>query len=444
MQPRAASHRTGRLFDRGCAVRAAPERMKRIERVKLYPTPSQQARLHACLGVCRELYNAALQQRRDAWRSRHLRIDHKRQYAELTELRKSDPRVASVYRELQDAALHKLDLAFRAFFARCKKGEAPGYPRFRSARRYHALEFPHGNRALKFNAAQTKVKVPGMGSVRLRRGRSVPVFGRAMLVRFPRGWYALFECERATTQLPVTGNVVGIDVGVAAFYATSNGHIEPKLRLGKQKAAHVARLQRIVAKRLRRGSRRRKAVRALARAQDQVRWARRDWHHKTARKVVTAYDAIAFEKLTVRSMTRSAKGSIEAPGTNVRQKSGLNRAILDAGWSQFTKMVVDKAEEAGRRVVFVDAKHTSQTCSWCGHIDAANRCSQASFACVSCGYALHADVNAAVNILKRAKLSPAGRGAALVDPVDPRSTLPPESTRLTQHDAARGRIQRKS
>jgi IS605 OrfB family transposase len=237
---------------------------------------------------------------------------------------------------------------------------------------------------------------------------------------------------------------VGVDVGVAAFYATSDGDIQPNLRLGKGRAAHVARLQRIVAKRTRAGSRRRKAVRALARAHDRLRWIRRDWHHKTARKLVTAYDAIAFEKLPIRSMTRSAKGSIEVPGANVRQKSGLNRAILDAGWSQFTKMVVDKAEEAGRHVMFVDAKYTSQTCSRCGCVDAANRYLQASFACVSCGYASHADVNAAVNILKRAKLSPAGRGAALADPTDPRSVLLPGRTQLTQHDAARGRIQRKS
>jgi putative transposase len=410
--------------------------MKRIERVKLYPTPCQQARLHACLDVCRDLYNAALQQRRGAWRSRQLRIDRKRQYAELTELRKADPRMASVYRELQDSALHKLDHAFTAFFARCKKGEKAGYPRFRSARRYNTLEFPHGNRALMCNASQTKLKVPGVGSVRLRRGRTVPAFGRAMLVRSPRGWYALFECERAVTPLPSTGKAVGVDVGVAAFYATSDGHLEPNLRFGKQKAAHVARLQRVVAKRLRGSSRTRKAVRALARAQDRLRWTRRDWHHKTARKLVSAYDAIAFEKLPVRSMTRSAKGSVEAPGTNVKQKSGLNRAILDAGWAQFTKIVVDKAEEAGRQVVFVDPKYTSQTCSLCGHVDAANRYSQTSFACVSCGYALHADVNAAVNILKRAKLSPAGRGAVLADPIDPRSELPPARTRLTQHDAA--------
>src|ERR1700694_104684 len=153
-------------------------------------------------------------------------------------------------------------------------------------------------------APRPRSKVPGVGSGRLRRGRAVPGFGRAMLVYSPRGWYVLFECERAAGPLPATGKVVGVDVGVAAFYATSDGHIEPNLRLGKQRATQVARLQRIIAKRRRGGASRRRAVKAFARAQDRLRWARRDWHHKLARKLVTYYDAIAFEKLSLRFMTR--------------------------------------------------------------------------------------------------------------------------------------------
>ncbi len=170
--------------------------MKRIERLKLYPTARQATRLHLCLDTCRQLYNAALEQRRDAWRHRRLSITHKMQYAQLTELRRADPRMAAVYRELQDAALHKLDLAFAAFFRRVRRGEKPGFPRFRSLARYDTLEFGHGDRALKFNAEQSKVRVPGIGMVRVRKGRSVPAFGRAMIVRSARGWFALFECER--------------------------------------------------------------------------------------------------------------------------------------------------------------------------------------------------------------------------------------------------------
>ena len=410
--------------------------MKRVERVKLYPTRAQVQRLQACLNVCRDLYNVALEQRRDAWRTRQLHISHRRQYGELTGLRAVNPRFAGVYRELQDAVLHKLDLAFQAFYRRCKRGEAPGFPRFRAARRYNTLEFPHGNRALKWIGDQSKIKVPGIGSLRVRKGRAVPDFGRAMIVRSARGWYALFECERQEKPLPSTGNVVGVDVGIAVFYGRSDGHKEPNPRLGRQKAATIARLQRVVAKRRRGSAGRCEAVKALARAQDALRWARRDWHHKVARTLVNGVDCIAFEKLAVRKMSRSAKGSIDAPGTNVRQKSGLNRAMLDTGWSQFTNMVVAKAEEAGRQVVFVEANFTSQTCSQCEHVAAGSRRTQAEFACVACGYVEHADVNAAKNILKRAKWSPAGRGATRIDPADPQSVLSPGRTRLTQPDAA--------
>jgi len=130
--------------------------LKRMARVKLYPSPSQAAALGKALDICRQVYNAALEQRRDAWRSRRISVTHRQQYAQLTELRQSDPRIASIYRELVDATLHKLALAFAAFFRRMRKGEKPGFPRFRSRVRYNCLEFPHGNRALTLSRSQQK------------------------------------------------------------------------------------------------------------------------------------------------------------------------------------------------------------------------------------------------------------------------------------------------
>ena len=124
--------------------------VKRIERIRLYPTTRQAAVLAVMLDVTRELYNALLQQRRDAYRLRKLTITAKKQYAELTELRAEDGRVRAVYREAEDAVLHRLDLAMAAFFRRCRRGETPGYPRFKSWRRWEQLEFPHGDRALRF------------------------------------------------------------------------------------------------------------------------------------------------------------------------------------------------------------------------------------------------------------------------------------------------------
>jgi len=293
--------------------------MKRIERLKLYPTRRQTLRLQLCLDVCRQLYNVALEQRRSAWRERQLSITYKVQYQQLTQLRAADRRMAAIFRELQDATLHKLDLAFAAFFRRVRAGQTPGFPRFRAAARYSTLEFPHGNRALKLSSAQSKVRVPGVGSVRMRGGREVPAFGRAMIVRNPRGWYVLFECKRETAPLPPTGRSIGLDVGVATLYATSDGDFAPHAALGEKRSAALASAQRRVARRRRGGSRRRKAVMLLARAHDALRWARRDWHHKLARKLVQAYDSITLEQLKVSNMTRSARGTVENPTQRVRK-----------------------------------------------------------------------------------------------------------------------------
>ncbi|TAM65353.1 MAG: transposase [Microbacteriaceae bacterium] len=387
--------------------------VKRMERVRLYPTRRQAAALDRMLVVCCSLYNAALQQRRDARKRRGVSVSHRAQYAELTALRRADPRVAAVYRECLDAALHRLDLAFQAFFRRCSRGEAPGYPRYRAKRRWNTLEFPHGDRALKFDERQNRVRVPGVGRVKLRKGRGVPPYGRAMIVRSCGHWYAQFECEREVRPLPVSGKVVGLDRGIAAYVATSDGELIENARIERHQASAVRRKQRAIA-RGRRGSQRQgRRYHELARAKDRQRWSRRDWHHKLSRRLVDAYEGIALEALTVRAMLRSARGSLKEPGRNVAAKAGLNRSIADAGWSQFASMIVSKAEEAARTVVFVDPKYSSQECSRCGHVASENRRTQAAFCCVACGHAENADINAAKVILKRAELRPAARGLAL-------------------------------
>jgi putative transposase len=143
--------------------------VKRIERIRLYPTTRQAAALTVMLDVTRDLYNALLQQRRDAYRLRKITVTAKMQYAEITALRTEDGRLRAVYRESEDAVLHRLDLAMTAFFRRCKRGETAGYPRFKSWRRRLQLEFPHGDRALRFDQAQQRVSIPGVGAVKLRK-----------------------------------------------------------------------------------------------------------------------------------------------------------------------------------------------------------------------------------------------------------------------------------
>jgi putative transposase len=220
--------------------------MKRIERIRLYPTPQQQVALAFRLGVTRDLYNALLQERRAAYRLRGISITAKMQYAELTELRAEDRRVAAVYRECEDAVLHWLDLAMAGFFRRCKRGETAGFARFKSAARWQQLEFLHGERALRFDAAQARVRVPGVGAVKLRKGRKGPDFGRAWLVRRLVRWYTCFECERAVAPLPSTGTMLGVDRGVhghadagmtAVMWAPKPARISTSMRAPRRPAS---------------------------------------------------------------------------------------------------------------------------------------------------------------------------------------------------------------
>ena len=406
--------------------------MRWMHRVRLYPTHSQQARLWFMLHVTRRLYNAALQQRRDAWKSRGITVTGKLQYAELTALRAEDPGLASVFRECEDAVLHRLDLAMAAFFRRIKRGEAPGYPRFKPATRWKQLEFPHGNRALKFNDEQTKVRLPGVGSVRLRKGREVPAFGRAFVVEKNGRWYAVFECRREPNALEKTGRTIGVDRGVHVLAATSEGVLIPsgafaerhrRIIRGHQRALEGITIKDARGRCLnRRAPGRQASVRRLARAKEREANARLDALHKAARRLVDRADVIALEALDVRSMTRSAKGTPERPGRNVRAKSGLNRVLLDAGFGILRRLIGEKAENAVRRVVDVDARYSSQTCGRCLHVSAESR-RRRRFCCVSCGWSNHADVAAALEIRRRAELRPM-------------SGLSSGSTRLTSQDAA--------
>jgi putative transposase len=406
--------------------------VKRIERVRLYPTQRQRQRLHFLLDVTRELYNALLQERRDAYRARGIAISTKQQYAELTALRKDDARVAAVYRECEDAVLHRLDLAFAAFFRRLKRGETPGYPRFKPAARWSQLEFPHGNRALKLDAAQRRLTIPGIGGVRLRKGRTVPAFGRAWIVCKNARWYACFECERALAPLANTGKIVGVDRGVHVLAATSDGTLIDNRAFGERNRQRIAQHQRGLEALTTRDAagrvcnmcdpRRQAAKLRLARAKEREANRRRDYLHKKAREIVAGADVIGLEALNLRAMTRSAKGTPEQPGRNVRAKSALTRRLLDAGFGQLERLIVEKAEEAARLMIRVDARFSSQECWRCRHVARESR-RKRRFCCVRCGFTCHADVNAALVTRRRAQSALLRKLDAGAEPV-------------TRHDAA--------
>ncbi|MFI7535912.1 RNA-guided endonuclease InsQ/TnpB family protein [Streptosporangium sp. NPDC049376] len=382
--------------------------MRRSFKSLLRPTRHQEIALAACLDDHRALYNAALEHRRTAYAKAGVSIRYGEQSAELKHIRADDPDGQGRWSfSSQQATLRRLDKAFRAFFDRVKAGRTPGSPRFKGRGRFDTVEWPRDGDGCRWDSqpehpTATFVRLQGAGQVRVHRHR--PVKGRVKTIGVKREgsrWYVILSCDDVPAEpLPATGTAVGIDLGVAALVTTSGGEHVANPRHLAATADRLAQAQRALARKKRGSTRRRKAVARVAALHGKVRRQRLDHGHKAALALVRAYDVIVHEDLRIANMTRSAAGTVERPGRNIAAKSGLNRSILDAGWGVFLTILPYKAESAGRELTAVNPAHTSRTCAACGHRAAENRLTQAGFRCRECGHAAHADVNAAVNILR--------------------------------------------
>lgn len=373
--------------------------MNRVFRYRIYPTAKQAVSLEQMLRDHCDMYNAALQERRDAYRRRKHTVRYGDQSVQLKAIR-ADGQYARWSFSSQQQTLKRLDRAFAAFFVRVKRGETPGYPRFRSWLRFDTVTFIDGDGGA-FLTDISRVRMQGVGHVKVKQHR--PVRGTVKqfsVTRQGSKWFVNVICADVPVQVrPLTGAVVGLDRGVTHLLADSDGGFVPNPRHVRSNEERLAAAQRDLARKQRGSRRRRKAAARVAALHRRVSNTRRDNLHKVSRRLVDTYDLIALEDLRVRNMTRSAKGALDAPGTNVAAKSGLNKSILDAGWSALAQMIQYKAESAGTDVVFVPAANTSRTCHECGHVAAGNRDGE-TFACLACGHTTHADTNAARNILR--------------------------------------------
>jgi putative transposase len=261
-----------------------------------------------------------------------------------------------------------------------------------------------------------EVWIPKVGWVRFRWSRAVPAGVKSYRITMDRAgrWHVAFAAIPEVIPPPGTGSVVGIDRGVAISATLSTGEMLSVPRPTPEQLRRLHRLQHKLA-RARRGSNRRARVR-LAIAKLRVREAdtRRDWAEKTSTDLASRFDLIRLEDLHVVAMTRSAKGTAESPGRNVRAKAGLNREIMRSGWGLLERRLEGKAPG---RVEKIRPHFTSQRCSVCGHIAAGSRESQALFRCVACGYSCNADVNAATNIAAGHAVTARG-GDGVIRPVN--------------------------
>ncbi|MFD7707490.1 RNA-guided endonuclease InsQ/TnpB family protein [Streptomyces sp. NPDC059786] len=397
--------------------------MIRAYKFLLRPTARQAVALGEMLRDHCSLYNGALQERRDAYRhTSKTSITYGDQSAQLKEIRAFDPERQGRWSfSSQQATLRRLDKAFGAFFRRVRAGRTPGYPRFKGAGHFDTVTFPRDGDGCRWDSTphdpQTRVRLQGVAHLRVHQHR--PVQGRVKTISVKREgsrWYVVLACDEVPAEkLPPTGAIVGIDMGVAHFLTTSDGEHVANARFLRAVADELAEAQRHLATFPKRTKQRTKAhrgaARKVAKLHGRIRRQRADFHHKTARALITDHDVIAHERLNTAGMTKSPapKADPEQPGgflpNGAAAKAGLNHSILDAGWAQFLAILANKAESAGRLVVPVDARNTSRTCPGCGHAAKENRATQAKFQCAACGFAANADHVGATNVLNRAGLA---------------------------------------
>ncbi|MCP9954151.1 RNA-guided endonuclease InsQ/TnpB family protein [Actinomadura madurae] len=365
-----------------------------MSRYRLQLTSAQEAGLLEHCGHARYVWNLAVEQHRHWTPGRKGAPGFAEQCRQLTEARAAFAwlRAGSVI--VQQQALKDFAQAMANFFARTH-----GRPTWRKAGLHEGFRIvavkPADVRRLSRKTGE--VKIPKVGWVRFRWSRPVPDGVKSYRVTRDRAgrWHVAFAHVPAPIPAPGNGAVVGVDRGVTVSAALSTGDQLRAPGLTVREAERLRRLQRRLA-RARRGSTRRVPLKAaIARLKAREADRRRDWVEQTTTRLAAGFDVIAVENLNVRAMTRSACGTVGAPGTGVAQKAGLNRAILANGWG---RLVTRLQHKAPGRVVKVDPRYTSQTCHACGHRAPDNRKSQAVFRCVACGHRANADVNAACNI----------------------------------------------
>ena len=367
-----------------------------MPRYRLQPTREQETTLLRHCSDARYVWNLAVEQHA-WWRpGRRSAPGYLEQCRQLTAARAGNPWLAGGSQTVQQQALRDFARAMAGFFA-----GTHGRPSWRKAGRDEGFRVT-GRRGRQWDVRRLnrnwgQVRVPKAGWVRFRWSRDVPADARSFRVTRDRAgrWHVAFAVIPAPVQGPGTGEAVGIDRGVTVSAALSTGEMLTVPGLSAREQARLRRLQRRLARAGRGSGRRGRARTAVARLRARETDRRQDWAEKTSTGIARRFDVIRVEDLNIANMTRSAKGTAEQPGRNVRAKTGLNRGISRSGWGLLVRRLEDKAPG---RVEKVPPAYTSQRCSACGHVDGRSRESQARFRCTACGYAGNADVNAARNI----------------------------------------------
>ena len=427
----------------------AAETMVYPYKFKLHPNRTQLRMLQKCAGACRFVYNIALQQRRmcreellptlteihesrqkgfdfkeynklidsKAYRDNHKilhKISYQKQSPEFTQLRKTVDWLQEIPFSPVQETLRVLNVAFQNFF----RAGGNAFPNFRN-KTVSKIPFKPGEIKIKSfskhvggdGGRYSKIAIPRMtGLVSMTQDREIVGVIKTTTIKLENGeWYVVFLTEQPAKSKKKRIGTVGVDLGVKHIAITSDGEFYPtdgvQKKLYENVKKHTKKLKREqqrMAKMCKFSNNWKKQKSAINKLHKRISDSRNELQHEISNAIVNKYNSVVLEDLRLKNMTKSAAGDIENPGTNVAQKRGLNRSLLEFGLSELKRKIEYKIDWYGGDLTLVDPKFTSQRCSECGHTEKKNRKSQSEFKCRKCGHTMNADVNAAINIKMRA------------------------------------------
>lgn len=343
------------------------------------PSKIVQERLAQTIYLCRFLYNSALQERIGAYKERRISLNYYDQANQLKEIKGFCPEYTNVHSQILQDVLKRLDKTFKAFFGRIKKGEKPGFPRFKGQNFFDSFCYPQSG----FSLSGDKLTLSKIGKVKIKLSRSV--IGKIKTCTIKREidkWFVIFTIETSAESLPKTGQSVGLDMGISAFATLSDGTQIDNFKYYESTQKKLRTAQRRVAGRKKGSHRRRKAVILLRKIHQKIKNQRNDFQHKISTYLVKTYDLIVSENLSILGLSRGV----------------LSKQVHDASWSSFFDKLAYKVENTGKQLLKVSPHYTSQDCSTCGE-RVKKDLSVRVHHCLKCGLTLDRDENAAINIL---------------------------------------------
>lgn len=362
---------------------------------RLKPKRMRIAKMRRFAGCCRFVWNKALALEKENYEETGKCLGYNKLAGLLVEWKKDDGTafLKDAHSQILQQTLRNLDKAYLNFFEK-----RAGFPKFKKKGLHDSFSYPQG---FKIDENNSRIYLPKIGWIRYVKHRRISGIPKNVTVSQSCGkWYVSIQTERIIAE-PVhsSQSEIGIDLGLAHFVSFSDGSWFDPVNVFKKYSRKLARLQRLLAKKVKFSSNWKKVKFRIQKLHKKIADIRHDFLHKATSAISKNHAMVVVEDLQVKNMSASASGTLEKPGRNVKSKSGLNKSILDQGWGEFVRQLEYKLRWLGGCLIRIAPQYTSQKCSQCGYISQDNRKTQAKFKCMACGFEANADHNAALNIL---------------------------------------------